>query len=737
MSGDRSRIDAIVDALSREEKLSVVRGTSPRSPVPPGTAGYLPPLPEHDIGELTFVDGPLGVRGSEATAFPAAIALGAAFDPGLTRRVARAMGRETRDRGIDVLLAPGCNLVRVPQCGRTFEYYGEDPLHTARHTAAAVEGIQSAGVAATVKHYAANSQEHERTEVDAIVDERTLRELYLPAFEAAVDADVASVMASYNRVNGTYACQHERLLTDVLKEEYDLDGPVISDWAGVKDGVAAARAGLDLEMPGVDAVELLAMADGRTEPLRWLQRRWPDSLPSPADAVGAIMTRHATPHGMPAPEPSLFAAAIPDAVSDGRLSPDRLDDMVRRVLRLHSRVGALDGTRATVDADYDAHRDLAVEAATRGMVLLKNEVASTDSEPVLPLNDEATVAMIGPNVQEAKAGGGGSSEVTPTATVSPIDGVRDRSKGRVLAARGLPPIESPSTTDFEPDPAALLRRSNPSITKAVAIAERADVAIVVVQDAATEGRDRRLVLPDDQDQLVAAVADAANRTVVVLQTAGPVEMPWLEAVDAVLEAWYPGQEAGRALSRVLYGDSDPGGRLPVTFGRAAGDYPANARAQYPGVIGASGHLESRYTEGVFVGYRGFDERGIEPLFPFGHGLSYAEFEYRDVAVPSDTEGLEATVSIQNKSDRPGHEVVQVYAEPADTEVPRPPRELAGFASVWLPGGGNETVTVPLEERAFGYYDVDEGCWVHPGGEREITISRSSRDSRWTGSIVLE
>jgi beta-glucosidase len=617
-----------------------------------------------------------------------------------------------------------------------FEYFGEDPHHASRATAAAVRGMQSSGVVATVKHYIANNQEHERASVSAEVGERALRELYLPAFEAAVEADVGAVMSAYNRVNGTFASEHRTLQVDVLKEEFGFDGPVMSDWWAVEDGLAAARGGLDLEMPGVGPLDLVTMVDGRAAPIRRLEDAWPSFLPSPSDAVSAMLHRHATPRGMPRTTGSLFAPTLPAALDDGRLSTDRLDEMVRRVLTIHERVGALDGSgraaagdRAAPDGDPREHRDLAAEIAVSGTVLLKNEGA-------LPLDPAGTVALVGPNIDEAKVGGGGSSEVTPVATVTPLEGLRERHGGRLRHERGHAPVANPSLFDPGTGLRAFLRdRREYDVGDAVAVTEGADTAVVVVQDGTTEGRDRDdLALPGEQDRLVAAVAAVADRTVVVLQTAGPVEMPWLDAVDAVVEAWYPGQEAGRALASVLYGDADPGGRLPITFAAAAGDYPANSRAQYPGVPGVEGHLEADYSEGVFVGYRHFDARDIEPLFPFGHGLSYTGFEYDDATVAAAASGGRVEVTVGNVGDRDGREVVQAYVEPPGSSAPRPPRELAGFEAVELAAGESQRVTVELDDRAFARYDEAGGEWVVDGGSYGIVVGRSSRDGRARATV---
>jgi beta-glucosidase len=720
MAGDDSTgtdLSDLVAELTTTEKLSLVRGTYPRRgerSVP--VAGYLPGVERLGVEPLRLADGPLGVRSGESTAFPATLALGAAFDPSLADTFGRTLGAQARATGIDVLLAPGCNLIRVPQCGRAFEYYGEDPYHAGQLAAATVRGIQSQGVVATPKHYVANTQEHNRVRASAEVPERALRELYLRAFEMAVtEGDAGAVMAAYNRVNGTHATRHERLLTDILRGEFGFEGPVVSDWWAVRDGPAAARAGLDLEMPGVGLGHLAAMS-GAPSVLHELRARWPDRL-FPDGLLAWLFTRTAAPGGVPEPRPSLFARSLPAAVETGALDSARLDEMVCRVLRLHERVGALAGQqRQQPRPGRQAGRDLAKTIAVRGAVLLRNE------GPTLPLDPSASVALLGPNIESTKVGGGGSSAVTPTRTVSPAAGVRRRATGPVTVEPGHPPISDRSLVEVPS-----LGSTGDRFTAARAAAESADVAVVVVQDDASEFRDREtLALPGRQDRLVRTVASVAERTVVVLQTAGPVELPWLDAVDAVLELWYPGQEAGRALAALLYGDADPGGRLPVTFGSPE-EYPATDPGSYPGIEGGGGYPEVTHAEGVFVGYRQFDAQGLDPLFPFGHGLGYTTVSYEDATVELDEQSVRVT--LRNAGDRRGREVLQVYAHPPESDVARPPRELAGFASVELAPDERRTVTVPIDERAFARYDDRRGEWVVDPGTWTLAVGRSSRDSR--------
>ncbi|MFU8867935.1 beta-glucosidase [Natronococcus sp.] len=694
------RIRRLVEELSLEEKVRLTHGAND----PEGRAtGYVAGVDRLGIPPLRMADGPLGVRipGESATAFPAPIALAASFDVELAREHGEALGRETRGKGQDVLLAPGANLVRVPHNGRNFEYFAEDPVLSASFAGAVVAGIQSRDVVATPKHYVANSQETARAAVDAEIDERPLRELYLPSFRSAVEAGAGSIMTAYNDVNGTRMSDHERLVRDVLKDEWEFGGYVVSDWFGTETVAGAANGGLDVEMPGITLAEMqAAMADDDT-----------------ADEGGDVPDVIAD--GMPDAEScERFAAALADAVESGTVSEDRLDDMVTRVLRVMDRVNLLEEGDGRVDGAVDtpAHRDLATRVATRGTVLLEND-------GVLPLSDDADVAVIGPNVDEPVLGGGGSSETTPVVESDPQTGIAERAEGGVAVAHGLPRVEEVSMleefTGGEDDRAEPSRE--PDLEGAAATAREADVAVVFVRDTASEAIDREdLRLPGRQDELVETVAAENDRTVVVVNSSGPIECPWREEVAAVLENWYPGQAHGEAVAAVLYGDADPGGRLPVTFAPEDA-YPTADERRYPGVDGTA-----RYDEGVFVGYRHFDSAEREPTYPFGHGRSYADYEYVDA--DPDLEDGTVRVTVENTADRDGREVVQVYVRPPSVDgVDRPVRELAGFESGAIPAGERVSVAVDLDDLAFARYGEDG--WTVDPGEYVLEIGRSSRDVR--------
>jgi beta-glucosidase len=726
----RDSIADLIAELTLEEKVSLVHGATDEE----GTAtGFIPGVERLDVPPVRLSDGPLGVRTDEpATAFPASIALASAFDADLAREFGEALGREASARDQDVMLAPGLNLVRVPHCGRNFEYYSEDPVLSGSAAAGVVSGIQSQDVVATPKHYVANNQETARASVSVEADERVLRELYLPAFRDAVDAGAGSVMSSYNRVGGTYMSEHYHLLTEVLKEEWGFEGYVVSDWFGTESVVGTASNGLDLQMPGISAEELyasMAGGDGETPGDEEPPTEAPEGEGMDGDFDPEEMDGDFDPgesdfaDGMPDPTTGgLYAEDLADAVEAGDVSESRLDDMVARVLGALDEVGHFEDGDREGAIDTPEHRELARTIATRGTVLLEND-------GVLPVSDDADVALVGPNVDEAIVGGGGSSETTPFVESSPVEGIEGRAGGEVTVARGIERVEDVSLFDgFGPDDEEEDDEPDVAIDDAVAAAEASDVAVVFVRDQATEAADREsLRLPGDQDELVEAVADASEDTVVVLNTSGPVELPWREDVAAVLASWYPGQAHGDAAAAVLYGDADPGGRLPVTFA-PEGEYPANTGDRFPGVDG-----EVHYDEGLLVGYRHFDATDAEPTYPFGHGESYAEFVYGDgVAIDDAT----VEVDVENVGDRRGREVVQAYVDspPASDGLARPPREFAGSTAVELAPGESTTVALALDERAFGRWTAEAG-WTVDAGEHVVEVGRSSRDLR--SSVAIE
>lgn len=675
LSADK-RAGLVLARLTLDEKIALLggdelSGAAGGEGTHTGTSNGLARL---GIPTLYFSDGPVGTRQGKATQMPSPLAVASSFSTTTARATGTVIADEARKKGNHVVFAPGVNIGRTPLNGRTFEYYGEDPYLAARMGVGFIEGIQSQGLIANVKHYAVNNQEGEgyavpgsplgvagegnRLFVNAILGERALREIYLPAFEAAVkDADVGTVMCAYNRINGTYGCENEHLLVDILKREWGFKGFVLTDYGAAKNTLNSLNNGLDLDI-------------------------WPGFVYNPI-AVRAL-------------------------VATSQVSTDTIDDHVRRILRTMFAYGIFDAPAFRDDAsriDVAAHHARAAAIEAQGMVLLKN------SGSLLPLRQRSTrtLAVIGPEADLIRTGGG-SSDVNPLRSVTPLEGLRTRlGASRVLYDDGS------------------------DAARAAAVARRADAAVVVVGDKMTEGSDKMAPTLNsgqmdgiDRDALIAAVAEAQPRTVAVLQSGGPVLTPWRSKVPAILEAWYPGQNVGTALARVLFGDAEPGGRLPMTFPRRAADLPtAGDRAAYPGIAGTV-----RYKEGVMVGYRHFDERRIRPAYAFGHGLGYTTFRFSRPVLRAG-EGTLATVSfrVTNTGQRAGTAVPQVYVgmPSPGRGTPQPPKQLKGFEKVRLAPGASQLVSIDLDRRSFSYWDTAADGWRVARGCYDVMLARSSRD----------
>jgi beta-glucosidase len=679
------RAGELVGAMTLDQKLSMLHSAEPDMLAYYGTAGHVAAIPGLCVPDLVLNDAGAGVGDGQVntTAFPAGIAQAASWDPNVQQQFGAGLGWEAWHKGINVMLAPGVNIDRVPMNGRNFEYASEDPYLAGQTGAAVIRGIQSQNVIATVKHLAANNQETNRMTVSADVDERTLHEIYLPAFETAVNQGKAgAVMCSYNQLNSVYACENPALLTDVLKKEFGFSGFVMSDWGATHSTVAAANAGLDMEMAGSNNGQY-------------------------------------------------FGDALKTAVINGQVSMTRLNDMVTRIVRSafadglfdHPAAAEPDGFAAVVNTPAEA--TLARTIAEQGTVLLKNK------DGLLPLDGQGKkIALIGQAAGAAGAeqayGGGGSSHV-PLAgavpVVSPQQGITQRG-----AANGDTVVYADGT----------------SVADAVAAAKAADVAIVYANDSETEGTDRTNLglnygtcslvacaqFPVSQDQLIGAVAEANPNTIVVLNTGGPVRMPWLGQVKSVVEAWYPGQEDGNAAAAVLFGDVNPSGKLPETFPVSENDLPTQTTAQYPGV---NGH--ATYSEGLQVGYRWYDSQNIAPLFPFGHGLSYTTFSYSGLRVSRTSSGASVTMTITNTGTRAGAEVAQVYLA-APAAAGEPPKQLKGYQKVFLNPGQARSVTVPVDSRAFAQWDTTKHTWLITPGTYQILVGSSSRDIRAQSSLTM-
>jgi len=800
------RVDDLFGRLTPEEKLTLLGGT-----------GFTTqPISRLGLPAMGMVDAGQGVRGGNggtqgpATAFPAGVTMASTWDTNLIARVGEAIGVEASNKGTgaQVLLGPAVNIHRSPLGGRNGEYMSEDPYLAARLGVSYIEGMQATGVSACIKHFACNNQEEDRNGVNAKVSERALREIYLPAFEAGVkEAHVWCVMSSYNLVNGYHSSANHYLLTDILKNDWGFDGTVMSDWGGVHQ-TDVVQAGNDLEMP-----------------------------------TGKNMS----------------VAKLQTALANHSITQEAVDDSVRRILRTVIRVGVLDGamTQDHSKVNSDEHDALALEVATKGIVLLKNE------HNILPLDREKikSIALIGEPAHKLQVGALGSPRVTPAKTTELIDGLHYLTDGRVpihfVGGQGngdllpasvvtLPndssthgfraeyfknadlsgepalvrtdneiqlqmsdapapgisrrifsvrwtgnlsvPVTGPYVLAFTGDDGyrvflddkqlidkwehgapttrtgqvqlqagktyalraeffqdggdyqarlAWRRADQPMYADAIAAAKSSDVAIVCVSTMGTEGEgnDRpSMELPNDQAALIRAVAAVNRRTIVILNNGTPVNMTdWLKTVPAVIEAWFPGQEGGAAIARILLGAVNPSGKLPDTWAANRSDYPDFAN--FPG----ANHVEN-YAEDIYVGYRHFDKANVQPLFPFGYGLSYTTFKYKNLSLSSATlapdGSITARVDVTNTGKRAGEEVAQLYVHDPKPVIDRPVRELKAFAKIALQPGETKTVEFKIKPRDLAYFDMPGHQWKANAGDYEIEIGASSRDIRLKKAVSL-
>jgi beta-glucosidase len=798
------RVDALVSQMTLDEKIELIGGTN---------GFFTRPILRLGIPSLKMSDGPLGVHDyGPTTAYSAGVDLAASWDIDLAKQVGMSMGRDARARGVNIVLAPGMNIYRAPMNGRNFEYFGEDPYLASRIAVSAIGGMQSQNVMATAKHFVANNMEYGRDEHSSDVDERTLREIYLPAFEASVrEAHVGAVMDAYNLVNGEHMTQNEHLNNEILKNEWGFDGVLMSDWGATHDGVTAANAGLDLEMPSA-----------------------------------VYMT----------------PAVLLPAIQAGKVSVAAIDDKVRRILRKAIQFGFLDHDQTDPSIPlYDQQsRNVALEEARGGMVLLKNE------GNLLPLDKTKlnTIAVIGPDAYPAVIGGGGSSQTKPVNQVSYLEGVSNYLGTRVkvlYAVDSVPASDVAMKTEFrtEPDgPAGLTGEyfDNQSLDGAPALkrvdqhvnfdwgqgsfadghpvdhfsarwtgyyvpaasgdykfytssddgvrlyvdderviddwvnqsetvtvvskhleaahrykvkleyfeatgsaearfgviaagevvgvqtkplAAKVDAVILCVgfdPSTESEGSDRTFSLPGGQDELIRQIASVNKHVIVVLTAGGNVDMTsWIDRVPSILHAWYPGQEGGRALSQLLFGDFSPSGKLPASFERRWEDNPT-FNSYYP----EKGTKRVVYKEGVFLGYRYYDRSKTKPLFPFGYGLSYTHFQYSNLSISpsrnSNPNSVEVSFDVKNIGSRAGAEVAELYVGDSHSSVPRPVKELKGFAKVFLQPGERRRVSLALDHRSFSYYDVNNRQWSAEPGDFSILVGESSAQIELHGTFTL-
>ncbi|HVZ82833.1 MAG TPA: glycoside hydrolase family 3 C-terminal domain-containing protein [Terracidiphilus sp.] len=701
------RADLVIKELTLDEKIQFLHGlgwqaifVAPESG--PGTRaisalGFIPGVPRLGIPDLQMTDSVEGVSGAGAggryaTALPSAEAMAAAWDPKLSYEIGTLLGHEMRAMGFNMSLGSGINMIREPRDGRTFEYKGEDPLLAGTLAGQELKAEKALHIITDVKHYAVNDQDAGRIVVNSIISKRAMRESDLLAFQIALkDSGAGAVMCSYNRINGTYACENPYTLTDVLKKDFGFKGFVVSDWGATQSTVKAAMAGLDVEMPGSDS----------------------------------------------------FGEPLKKAVESGEVPMARLNDMVHRVLRTEFDAGIVDDPPQRESPNAMRGFDVAQETEEKGAVLLKNEGG------LLPLSAASikSIAVIGGHADVGVMSGGGSSQVSP-AGGNPVPPPPDLLKNP-LASFMLVEVyqRSAPLKDIEAKAPQAMVQFDPGTDPAAAaeLAKKSQAAIVFVVQHASEGMDlKNLSLPDNQDSLIEAVAAANPHTIVVLETGGAVLMPWLDKVAAVLEAWYPGIRGGPAIANLLFGDVDPSGRLPLTFPKSVADLPhpmhmgppmPDAEHPVPKLPGAPGMIgmmmgigpffDVHYDEGLKVGYKWYDAEKKPVLFPFGFGLSYTNFAYSRLTVtPGETTIVSFTV--KNTGTRAGIETAQVYASLPDV-AQEPPKRLVGWAKVELEPGESKQVEVPVSRERLTIYDETADSWKLVPGAYVLRVGGSSRN----------
>lgn len=700
-----ARVEDALSRMSLGEKIAAIHAQSTFS---------LPGVKKLGIPELWTSDGPHGVRpevpwndwgnpgwnNDSCVAFPALTCLAATWNRDVAGQYGAAIGEEARFREKDVILGPGVNMYRSPLCGRNFEYMGEDPYLAGKLAVPYIHGLQSKGVGACVKHYACNNEERHRHKTDVEVSERALREIYLPAFEMAVKEGGAwSMMASYNIFRGTHCCHNGYLINDILKGEWGFDGVVMSDWAGCHDTKEAVLGGLDVEF---------------------------------GTRVGKKM-----PAGESVYDTYYLAEAYKQGILAGEFSEEGLDEKVRRVLRLTFRT-AMNMDKPFGSMCTQEHLDVARKVAQEGIVLLKNE------GDVLPVRKPGKISVVGENAYKKMCIGGGSSMLKPIYEMSPLEGILERAAQdgiEVVYSRGY--VGDTTTTQDGICSFQKLADDRPReelIAEAVENSRDADYVIYVgglnkslYQDC--ENRDRlEYGLPYGQDELISELAKANPNMTVVIISGNAVAMPWIDQVPSVLLGWYGGSEAGRAIADVLFGDVNPSGKLPFTFPVKLEDNPAHYNGKTFPTRG-----KNHYDEGIFLGYRWHEKMDIKPLFAFGHGLSYTDFEYGDVTLSSKKiRGGKITVKVPvtNVGQVAGSEVVQVYVHDCEASVEMPEKQLKGFDKVYLEPGQTKTVSIELGPDAFRFFDEESMDWKTEPGDFEILVGSASDNISKTVTVRL-
>ena len=623
-----------------------------------------------NIPSIMMTDGPHGLRkqaGSadhlginesvKSTCFPTASALACSWNKDLVKDLGIALGEECQAEDVSIILGPGANIKRSPLCGRNFEYYSEDPYLSSQLSKNQIIGTQSQGVGTSLKHFAANNQECRRMTIDTLVDERTLREIYLASFETAVkEAQPWTVMCAYNKLNGEFCSQNNRLLNEILRDEWNFEGFVVSDWGAVVDRDKALSAGLELQMP---------TDNGK------------------GDSI------------------------IVEAIKNGTLSEEVLDRSVERLLNIILK--ALENKKENATYDKEEHHNLAKSIAEECIVLLKNE------ENILPLNKDEKIAVIGELSKKARYQGGGSSHISPTRLDNAYDEILKIAKEEnVLYSRGY----DLSIDDINEE----------LVNEAKELAAKADKVVLFIglpERYESEGFDREhLRMPINQESLVKELKSVNENIVVVLSNGSPIEMTFVNEVKGLVEGYLTGQAGGSAMASILYGEVNPSAKLAETFPIKLAHNPSHLN--FPGELD-----KVEYKEGIFVGYRYYDKKKMDVLFPFGHGLSYTDFEYSDFKLSSkeinDTDKVTVTVKVKNTGDIYGKEIVQLYVSDVVSNVQRPIKELKGFEKVGLNPGEEKEVSFELDKRSFAYYNVDIKDWYVESGDFEILIGKSSRD----------
>lgn len=704
------RVEDALSKMTLEEKVAMLHAQSKFSS---------PGVPRLGIPEFWTTDGPHGIRpevkwdewdqagwtNDSIIAYPALTALSATWNKKMSWNYGKALGEEARYRKKDILLGPGVNIYRTPLNGRNFEYMGEDPFLSSKMVVPYIKGVQSNGVAACVKHYALNNQEQFRHTSNVIVDDRTLYEIYLPAFKAAVqEGDTWSIMGAYDMYKNQYASQNQYLLNDILKKEWGFKGVVISDWGAVNDTKQAIMNGLDMEFGS-----------------------WTNGL---SEGTSNAYDNYYLAH------PYL------KLIKSGEVGTKELDDKVRRILRL-AFLTTMNKNKPFGNIASEEHRAIAREIGEEGIVLLKNQ------KNVLPINVAKTkkIAVIGENAIKMMTVGGGSSSLKVKYETLPLDGIKARfgKNAEVVFARGYVGDVTGEYNGVKTGRDLTDNRSQAELTKeAVELAKNSDFVIFVgglnksdFQDS--EGNDRKdMGLPYHQDELISALAKANKNFSVVLVSGNAVEMPWVKEVPSIVQAWYLGSESGHAIASVLAGDANPSGKLPFTFPVKLEDNSAHQLGEYPGnkeeLAQGKGKdqqnpINIKYNEGIFVGYRWHDTKNIKPLFSFGHGLSYTTFEIgqakADKTVITEDETITFTIPVKNTGKKAGAEVVQLYISDVKSSLPRPLKELKGFEKIYLNPGEQKEVTITIDKSALSFFDPVKHDWVAEPGDFEALIGNSS------------